>query len=224
MTAAIDPRALAARRLGLYGGSFDPPHDGHLHVLRAAREAFALDHVVLVPAGRPPHKPARELAPAEDRAALCELLVEGEPATSVWRGELERPGPSYSIDTVLAFEEARGGRGELFWILGADSLAGFARWRRVEELVRRAAPIVVRRPREAGEAGCAADELGALSAEARALVERGRVDAAPHPASSSAIRAALAGGEAPEHLPSRLVAHVRARGLYAAPGERGERG
>jgi cytidyltransferase-like protein len=108
--------ALRARRLGVLGGSFDPPHLGHLHAARAARTAFALDHVVFVPAAHPPHKPERALAEARHRLALLALLLGDDPAFSIWGAELARAGPSY---TVLDVPKP----GDVY-ILCSDGLAG----------------------------------------------------------------------------------------------------
>src|SRR5215468_8846275 len=98
----------ATRRLGLFGGSFDPPHEGHLHVARAARGRFGLDRVVFVPAAEPPHKPGRELAPGADRMAMLRLLLEGEPRCETCGLELVRGGRSFTIDTVRALPSALG--------------------------------------------------------------------------------------------------------------------
>src|SRR5262245_873479 len=89
-----------ARRVGVYGGSFDPVHAGHVHVARQAQRAFALDAVVFVPAAQPPHKPGRVLASPQDRVAMLEIALRGEPSWRVTTLEFERSGPSYTIDTL----------------------------------------------------------------------------------------------------------------------------
>lgn len=210
---ALDPRARRARRLGILGGSFDPPHRAHLQVARAARQAFSLDHVVFVPAARPPHKPERVLAAGQERARMLALLLDDEPAVSVWGVELARPGRSYTIDTVNELRREVGPDVELFLILGSDNLPGLPGWRAAEELLAMVQPIVVPRPGFPVEAS----ELEALSAAARARLVVGVLDCEPVDLSSSALRARLARGEDPgDAVPERLREYVLARGIYAA--------
>jgi len=212
--ASLSPAARAAPRLGVLGGSFDPPHAGHLHVAEGARDAFALDHVVFVPAARPPHKLERVLAPDRDRVALLELLIEGLSFASIWTGELARGGPSYTLDTLHALDAERGGKGELFLVFGSDNLPGFPRWRGVGELLELATPLVVfRRGTRLDVEG-----LGGLDAGARERLAGGLVEIEPFDASSSELRARLAAGEAPgDALPPPLREYARARGIYSSP-------
>jgi cytidyltransferase-like protein len=111
--APLSAAARGARRLGVLGGSFDPPHLGHLHAARRARDAFALEHVVFVPAARPPHKPERILAEGAERLEMLALLLADEPDVSVWDTELGRSGPSYTVDTLRELRPARAGAGAL---------------------------------------------------------------------------------------------------------------
>jgi nicotinate-nucleotide adenylyltransferase len=97
-----------AVRLGLFGGSFDPIHAGHLHAARAAREAFDLSRIVFVPARQSPYKPDRQLAPGSDRMEMVRLAIRGEPGFEVNALELARTGPSFTIDTVRALPAALG--------------------------------------------------------------------------------------------------------------------
>lgn len=210
--APLSAAARGAARLGILGGSFDPPHLGHLHAARRARAAFALDHVVFVPAARPPHKPERRLASAEQRLAMLALLLQDEPATSVWSVELEREGPSYTIETARTLRALAPGA-RLFLVLGEDNLADFPRWRAAEELVGLVQPIVVHRR---GAAPSPAD-LAPLSPRARAKVELGRLSGSPVDASSSDLRAAFAGERwegADQPMPAALARYVHEHGLY----------
>ena len=144
--ADLSPAARSARRIGIYGGSFDPPHLGHLFVARAAAEAFELDHVLFVPAARPPHKPGRVLAPGTDRMALLGLLLRDEPDVSIWGAELLRGGEaSYTLHTVQALVQELARSSEVFLIMGADNLAGLPAWYGVEELLGIVQPILVAR-------------------------------------------------------------------------------
>ena len=218
--AAVAEAARRARRLGVLGGSFDPPHLGHLHVARAAGSAFDLDHVLLVPAARPPHKPGRRLASGEDRVAMLELLI-GEaagspPDLSIWTGELERQGPSFAIDSARELREALGSHVKLFWILGSDNLVGLPTWRAAAELLRSVQPIVVYRQGEPLDA----DEPGGLDEETRERLRRGRVEVPPFAASSSDLRRALEQGREPgPALPARLREYARTHGIYSTPWE-----
>jgi nicotinate-nucleotide adenylyltransferase len=128
-------------RLGVLGGTFDPVHNGHLAAARAAAAALRLDRVLLVPAAQPPHK-ANVHASAEQRLAMVEAAVAGDPLLAASRIELDRPGPSYTVDTLRALAP----QGELFFICGADVLAQFTAWHRWQEILRLAKLAVVSRP------------------------------------------------------------------------------
>ena len=100
----------AVRSVGILGGTFDPIHIGHLAIAEEAREALGLERVLFVPAGLPPHKPDRRSRPAEDRLAMVRLAIAGNPAFALSRIELDRAGPSYTVDTLEALRDERGGR------------------------------------------------------------------------------------------------------------------
>jgi nicotinate-nucleotide adenylyltransferase len=219
----LDPRARAARRLGVLGGSFDPPHLGHLHLARVARAARELEHVVFVPAGRPPHKTERDLAPVETRIGALEVLLEDEPATSIWTVEAERAGRSYTIDTLRELRGLVGPGTRIFLLLGEDNLASLPSWREVEAILDVAEPVIAPRreaPRGEVERRGSAGEQGGLDAatlspRARERLERGRIDAEVLAASSTELRRRLARGEPPgAALPARLHEYLVATGLY----------
>ena len=131
----------AGPRIGLLGGTFDPIHNGHLAIARAVRTALGLAGVVFIPAGMPPHKPGQSVSPAADRRAMVELAIAGEPGFSLDPIELERPGPSYSVDTLAVLAGARTGADAplLEFILSAEAFAGFPSWHepgRILELAR----------------------------------------------------------------------------------------
>ena len=129
-------------RVGVFGGTFDPVHVGHLAIAQAAIDDAQLDRVVFVPARRSPLKATGPVASEEDRLAMLEVAVRDEPHFSVSRVELERPAPSYTVDTL----EALKGQGELFLILGSDALADLPKWRSPERIRALASLIVARRP------------------------------------------------------------------------------
>jgi len=217
-------RAPDARRLGLFGGSFDPIHVGHLHAARAASQAFGLARVVFVPARRSPFKPGRELAPAADRLEMIRLAIRGEPGFEASDLELERAGPSYTIDTVRALPAALGVQGSaaIHLILGSDVLDGLAGWREARALLERVQPVVVLRASSWGddeaaiEAHLAEIERG-LGPALAAKVRAGLLRLPPVPASSTDLRARLPGldAEVPD-LPAGVLAYIRAHGLYGA--------
>jgi nicotinate-nucleotide adenylyltransferase len=134
----------ARKLLVCYGGTFDPVHEGHLAVARAARDTLGAV-VALVPAHDPPHKgPTR--ADATQRARMLELAVAGEPGLSVDRRELLREGPSYTFDTLGELRVELGDDAPLAWLVGADSLLQLHTWHRWRELFERAHIVAVQRP------------------------------------------------------------------------------
>ena len=189
------------------GGTFDPPHIGHVVMACEARWQLALDEVRLVPARTPPHKLAREIAPPEARAEWVEAAVQGRPALTVSRIELDRQGPSYTADTLEAMAAAE--PGALLWfILGADQLAGLPGWHEPERILAAARLAVVPR---AGH-------------DARALAERiapGRADVLEVPeigVSSSMIRERIANGLPIRFLvPPAVEESLHREGLVASP-------
>lgn len=209
------PPLASVRRLGLFGGSFDPVHLGHEHVARSAAAAFALERVIWIPAARPPHKPERILADAADRVAMLELALLTEPSWSVSRLELERAGPSFTIDTVRALPAELGCAGdvELYLLIGGDNLVGFAGWREVESLLARVQPVVV--VRRGDERDALAELVRGLPEPLVRKVERGIVAAPPVPISSTELREKFARGESVDALlVPRVAEYIRARGLY----------
>ena len=117
--------------IGILGGTFDPIHDGHLALGQAAFELLKLDHVLFVPAARPPHKVADRVTDPEIRCRMVELAIAGNPAFEMSRIEIDRPGLSYTIDTLRAISTERresGAAPELTLILSVESLLGFNEW------------------------------------------------------------------------------------------------
>jgi nicotinate-nucleotide adenylyltransferase len=220
-----------ALRLAVFGGSFDPIHMGHLTIARRAMERFDLERVLWIPAGRPPHKPDRALAPAHMRLAMTMMATVGTRGWDVWPGELERPGPSFTYDTLLEVPEIiaprltpkeEGGLArrrrelELFLIIGSDNLPGLPGWRNAEDVLALARPIVAWR---GGDPEELLDSVrGRLSEAALARLRRGFMELPPIPFSSTKIRAALARGEAPvAELPPDVLSFIVEKGLYGWP-------
>jgi nicotinate-nucleotide adenylyltransferase len=207
-------------RLGYFGGTFDPPHLGHLAVAQAAAEAFALDRVLMVPTGVQPLRPVSPLAPFADRLAMVSLLCEQDRRLQPAALEAPRtpPVPNYTVDTLqqLLSDEPEGeAKPELFVIVGADAFQSLPLWRSPEVLLTLAQWIVVTRPR------LTALELPPLTAQQRERVHLLRT--LDNPASASAVRAALAsrdparGADLDSLLAPAVLAYIREHGLYESP-------
>lgn len=191
-------------RVGVFGGAFDPPHLAHLEVAVQALRQFRLAGVVFVPNGVPPQRGAPPVASKEDRLRMLEALTDGQPKLSVSRIELDREGPSYTIDTIRAMgEDCPLG---LCFILGADRLATIASWRESEALVRLVPFIVAPRP-------------GVSLASLRGpLVEKATIHVLAMTEvdlSSTFVREAAAEGRPVDAwVPPGVAAYINVRGLY----------
>jgi nicotinate-nucleotide adenylyltransferase len=132
-------------KLGIYGGSFNPVHCGHLLVAQAAREELGLDRIFFIPAAQSPFKLDNQHAPGAARLQWLRLALAGRPWCEVDDQEVRRGGVSYSIDTLREYDRRFPGA-ELFYLIGADNVAKLNEWREPEELARRAEFVVVPRP------------------------------------------------------------------------------
>lgn len=135
----------AVRRIGLFGGSFNPVHLGHLLVAQAAREELQLTQIVFVPAAQSPFKPGVELAPAAARLRLLRLALAGWSGCEVDEQEIARGGVSYTIDTVQDYLRRYPGA-ELFYLVGTDQTALLPKWHQAQELARLVELIIIPRP------------------------------------------------------------------------------
>ncbi len=203
----------AAPRVGVFGGSFDPLHLGHLLLAEQAREQFALDEVVFVPARLPPHKLDRQLAPDKLRLEMVELAVAGHRQFRASDVELRRAGPSFTIDTLAALAAERP-NAAFFLPIGADSLAEFPTWRDPAGILARAELLVMPRPGSAPAA--LADPARALGLPSAA----GRVHALAAPlfdVSSTDLRRRRAAGRSLRYLvPPAVEEFLRHHRLYEA--------
>jgi nicotinate-nucleotide adenylyltransferase len=185
-------------RLAIFGGTFDPVHNAHLAVAREAAARFHLDQVLLIPAGRPPHKGGPR-APYEHRVRMAEIATASDSRLSVSRLE-EGTARSYSIDTIEKVRAGLAPGDELFFLIGADAFAEIHTWRRWREVAAAVRFIVVSRPN--------------AEYTPPAEVNFERLDTLSLDISSSDIRRALARGERPASLPADVLAYVETYRLY----------
>ncbi|HEX5284953.1 MAG TPA: nicotinate (nicotinamide) nucleotide adenylyltransferase [Bryocella sp.] len=197
-------------RVGLFGGTFDPPHLGHLAVARAVRDRFALDCVLLAPAGVQPLKPGGAHASFADRLRMVELLCDGWAGIEASAIDAPRPDgePNFTVDTVQRLW-AELPAAEIFVVVGADAFLGIREWKRPEELLRCWRWIVVSRP---GFDVSALNSLG-LTPEQRANVEI--LSDFANPASATEIRDRLGDDEAAAELvPAKVLEYIKTHHLY----------
>jgi nicotinate-nucleotide adenylyltransferase len=195
------------RRLGVFGGTFDPPHLGHLALAECAREQLRLDRVLFVPAGQPPHKRSGAPSSAGARLAMTRLAVRGNPGFAVSTLETARPGTSYTVDTLRALRAAHPDA-RLYLLLGADSLRDFRTWRAADAILELAVLAVARRP------GVAAPRWSAAWRARRRLVW---LTNAGLEVASRDVRARAASGRSIRYLVPDAVARWAARHrLYRA--------
>ncbi|HXR25708.1 MAG TPA: nicotinate-nucleotide adenylyltransferase [Candidatus Binataceae bacterium] len=148
-------------RIGLFGGSFNPIHFGHLRAAEEVREALALDLVYFIPAAMPPHKPNDRLAPPDHRLHMVQLATKGNRHFMVSDAEIRRGGRSFTVDTVRNFNETTRGRPEFFLLIGMDQFAELETWKDCDELAR-SCNIVVHTRYHEGHEPTAAVSLAAL--------------------------------------------------------------
>ena len=199
-------------RLGIFGGTFDPVHYGHLLLAECCREQCRLDRVWFLPTATPPHKLSAEITPADHRAEMLSLAIAGNAAFEVCRYELDRGGVNYTADTLAHLRQEDPDR-ELFFLMGGDSLADLPTWREPARICELATLVVVQRP---GMTELNFDSLsGALSADQidairRHLVEMPRIDL-----SAREMRALVAAGKSIRYRTPRSVEkYIETHGLY----------
>ncbi len=134
-----------AEKIGLLGSIFDPIHFGHLSIAQLAFEHLSLDRVLFIPAGDPPHKQDKHITEAKHRLAMLKRAISNVPHFSIWKDELERPGLSYTIDT-LSVLSAQNPQAQFYFIIGSDNLPEMLTWNRFQEIARFATLCVAHRP------------------------------------------------------------------------------
>ena len=194
--------AVFAQRIGLFGGTFDPPHVGHLVTAINVRHALGLDRVILMVAGQPWQKEgSRSITPADDRFAMVEAAVADVAGLEASRLEIDRPGPSYTIDTLREVAALNPGA-QIFTIFGHDAAAGFTTWHDHEKVAELCHLVVVDRPGETAPLPATFDWL--------------RVEVPHLDVSSSDLRARVLDGRPLDYLVTQPVLDIiRQRDLYA---------
>lgn len=196
-----------ARRIGLFGGSFDPVHNAHLALARQALDELRLDRLCWVPAGHAWQK-ARAMTRADQRAAMLGLAIAGEPRFALERCELQRSGPSYTLDTVRELQAAEPAA-QWFLVIGQDQHRNLHTWHGFEELLQRVTLAVARRPHVGPDA-----EPDPRVRAARQVV----LALPPLDISASDIRARVAAGmDIAPLVPAAVALYIRQQGLYRAP-------
>ncbi|MED5610689.1 nicotinate-nucleotide adenylyltransferase [Pseudomonas delhiensis] len=210
------------RRIGLFGGTFDPVHIGHLRSALETAELLGLDELRLLPAARPPHRGAPQVS-AQQRLAMVELAVAGVAPLTVDARELARDKPSYTIDTLESLRAELGSEVQLFLMVGWDAFCGLPGWHRWDELLQHCHMLVLQRPDADVEAPEALRDLLA----ARSVADPNALSGAagqvtfiwqtPLAVSATQIRALLAQGRSPRFLvPDAVLNYIEAHGLYRA--------
>jgi nicotinate-nucleotide adenylyltransferase len=198
-------------RVGILGGVFNPPHIGHLVCAQEAHEQLGLDRVVLMPVGQAPHRSVPDDPGGDVRALMCERAIAGDPRFGVSRIELERTGPSYTLDTLRAMRE-QAPDDALVLILGADQAAALPRWHEPEEVLRLAVVAVAERE-DAGREGVRQALSSLRGADRVGFFSMPRIDV-----SSTLVRERARVGRPVRYLVPDGVAETMAeRALYRAP-------
>jgi nicotinate-nucleotide adenylyltransferase len=194
-------------RLGVMGGTFDPIHHGHLVAASEVASLFDLDEVVFVPTGHPWQKSHQDVAPAEDRYLMTVVATASNPRFSVSRIDIDRGGPTYTIDTLRELRRQHGAETELFFITGADAVTQILGWRSAEELFAMAHFIGVTRPGHSlSDTGFPDGAVSLVEVPAMAI-------------SSTGCRSRIAAGEPVWYLvPDGVVQYIQKRRLYRAAG------
>ncbi len=210
-----------SKAIGIIGGTFDPIHFGHLVAAEAARSCFGLSEVVFVPSGSPPHKADRFVTTAEHRFLMTVLATTTNPYFRVSRVEIDRPGPSYTVDTIEALRARLGSDVRIYFITGADAVMELMTWNRPDAILEMCELIAATRP---GYPPADIQRLRQAVPEANAK----RVHTIEVPAlaiSSSDIRARVAQGKPIKYLVPETVEHyILKSGLYGGPLATGRAG
>lgn len=201
---------MTAPRLGLFGGTFDPPHFGHLVAAQEAAERLGLDRVLFLPAGQPPHKLGEPVSPFEARRRMVELAIAGNPCFELSLLDAERSGPSYTVDLLGSVRSQLGPEPELYFLTGMDSLRDLTTWREPARVLAQCILVAVSRPGSAAPDPRELERLIPGAAERVVVLETPGV-----PISSTELRERVAAGRSIRYLvPEPVRELIAAQGLY----------
>ncbi len=203
-------------KIGIMGGTFDPIHNGHLVAAEEALVQFGLKKVIFVPAGTPPHKDGRKSLDPVERYLMCVIATASNPDFEVSRVEVDRPGPSYTVDTIRYFKDFFGRDAELFFITGADAILEIITWKDDDELAKMCRFIAATRP---GYSLTKFEELHILPyVDSKTPHGRPQIDIIEVPAlaiSSTDIRARVKGSHPIRYLlPEGVANYILKSGFY----------
>ena len=204
------------QRLLLFGGSFNPIHNGHLAIARSVAEQIAAERIILIPCANPPHKSGRKLAPAADRLEMCRLAVAEDRRFEMDNWETRQSGPNYTLLTIKHYRESSPPDATIFWLIGMDSLRDLPTWYRIGELASLCTLVTAGRP------GIEKPDLGEL---ARLVQPTDLKRISDHiletplvPISATDIRRlASAGATIADLVPAAVEKYIREKGLYNGP-------
>ncbi len=217
-------------RLGLFGGTFNPVHNGHLAVARQSREALGFGQILFIPTGDPPHKPSHNLAPARDRYEMVRLAIESDPSLAISDIELRRPGKSFSVDTIRLLQQEYGQETTFSFLIGLDAFLDFPTWRDPETLLTLCNFVVISRPGISFQALSNMPLLPDLPEHSLADIDAGRISSfavslgarsltclrlPPSKISASDIRAKIKAGKSVANLlPPIVESYILRHHLY----------
>jgi nicotinate-nucleotide adenylyltransferase len=203
------------RRVGLFGGSFNPVHVAHLLLAERALDEAGLERVVFMPARRPPHKPEMRLAPDADRLEMLRLATADNPRFEVSALELEREGPSYTLATVREIKAPLGPETALCLLVGSDTIVELPSWWRADDLVQEVEFVGFERPGTPLHEICRVEEH--FGAEVADRIRCSIITAPLLEASATQVRERVREGRSIRYMvPEAVRQHILARGLYAA--------
>ena len=199
-------------KTGVLGGTFDPVHDGHLIIADAVKDKLSLDEIIFVPAGQPWLKVDRPISAARHRLQMLRLTLDDTPYFKLSNTEIERSGPSYTVDTIAELRGRLDAEDEVFFILGWDNLNQLPQWREPSRLVELCHLEAVHRP------GAARPDLKVLENDIPGITQRVTLlDEPSVDISASAIRERVAEGLSVRHLvPEPVNRYIKEHGLYVA--------
>lgn len=197
-------------KIGVLGGTFDPIHKGHLAIAEAAMKRLGLDEVYFVPSARTPLKESDTILAAEHRVKMVRLAIAGYPYFKLSTIEIDRPGPSYTVDTIAQLRDSLGADNELYFIIGLDSLVQLPRWREVARIIQMCQLVAVPRP------GYSLPDKDSLEAVIPGISQRLIIlDEPKMDISATEIRQLAKRGESISHLvPEAVAEYIKKNKLY----------